>query len=328
MTKQAVMCWLVALTGLFALLGCKSNTANDAKIEPVGLVEAGAEPRELLRYKIEDGTITTSTLEITTSSMATTSSAGEAIARRPGLRVVITSGPAVRLENGNTRYDMQIVNAETINPAGIDPQVESDLNRSAALLTRVRGWIEVNDRGIVQKTDFGGTTQGKDMPARMLISLVNARTTFSRVMLPAEPVGVGARWETSKELTMFGFKMNQVDTYTLTNKVGDEVRLDVDIVQTAPKQTLTFQEEGVEYSLDSLSMSAQGTVVLNLNAIEGSADAMGQSSEVMTVKTVEGSEQIEITTAMQFKTTVRYEASKKKAESVEEEALKGATGQE
>ena len=127
---------------------------------------------------------------------------------------------------------------------------------------------------------------------------------------------------------MFGFKMNQVDTYTLTDRVGDEVRLDVDIVQTAPKQTLTFQEEGVEYSLDSLSMSAQGTVVLNLNAIEGSADAMGQSSEVMTVKTVEGSEQIEITTAMQFKTTVRYEASKKKAESVEEEALKGATGQE
>ena len=110
---------------------------------------------------------------------------------------------------------------------------------------------------------------------RMLVTLLNARTSFSRVMLPAEPVGIGARWETSKELTMFGFKMQQVDRYTLTEKVGDEVKLDVDIVQSAPDQTLVFKEEGVEYSLSSLSMSAQGTVILNLNALEGSAQARG-----------------------------------------------------
>ena len=147
-------------------------------------------------------------------------------------------------------------------------------------------------------------------------------------MLPAEPVGIGAQWETNKELKMFGFEMTQIDRYTLTDKIGDEVKLNVDIVQSAPKQTLTFQEEGVEYALESLSMSAQGTLVLNLNAIEGSAKAMGQSTEVMTVKTVEGTEKIEINTAMQFETTVRQEASKKKAQAVEEEAMKGATGQE
>lgn len=328
MIKQALLPVLIAVCGVLMFQGCKSDTAKDAKIEPVALLEAGAEPQELLRYKLQDGTITTSTMELTTSSMATTTTAGSEIARRPGLRVVITSGPAVTLDNGNTRYDMAIVNAEALMPAGVDPQVQSDLNRSAALLKKVRGWVEVDDRGIMQANELSQATKEADLPARMLITIVNARTSFSRVMLPAEPIGVGAQWETNKELKMFGFQMTQIDRYTLTDKIGDEVKLNVDIVQSAPKQTLTFQEEGVEYALESLSMSAQGTVVLNLNAIEGSAKAMGQSTEVMTVKTVEGTEKIEINTAMQFETTVRHEASKKKAQAVEEDAMKGATGQE
>ena len=327
MFKQSLVVTLLAASSLIVIQGCKSDTAKDAKIEPVAVLETGEEPREALRYKLTDGTITTSTMEITTSSMATTTSAGSEIARRPGLRVVITSGPAVNLPTGNTRYDMQIVNAEAVMPAGVDPQVQNDLNRSAALLKRVRGWIEVDDRGIIQASDMSAS-KDVDLPARMLINLVNARTSFSRVMLPAEPVGIGAKWETTKELKMFGFQMTQVDRYTLTDKIGDEVRLDVDIVQTAPKQTLTFQEEGVEYALESLSMSAQGSVILNLNALEGSAKAMGQSAEVMSVKTVEGTEEIEVNTAMQLKTTVRHEASKKKAAAVEEAAKKAATGQE
>jgi hypothetical protein len=328
MVKQAFVPVLVAACSLVVLQGCKSDTAKDAKIEPVVLLEAGEEPRELLRYKLTDGTLTMSTLEVTTSSMATTTSAGSEMARRPELRIVISSGPAVSLPSGNTRYDVAIVNAEAIMPAGVDPQVQDDLNRSTALLKKVRGWIEVDDRGIIQARELNQEAKDADLPARMLISIINARTSFSRVMLPAEPVGIGAKWETGKELTMFGFKLNQVDRYTLTDKIGDEVRLDVEIKQTAPKQTLTFQEEGVEYALESLSMSAQGDVVLNLNALEASANAMGQSAEVMTVKTVEGTERIEVNTAMQLKMTVRQEASKKKAAAVEEEAKKAATGQE
>jgi hypothetical protein len=328
MRRQTSLLLAIVLGGFVAIGGCKSDTAKDAKIEPVALIEAGSEPLERLRYKLQDGTITTSTMEITTSSMTSTTSSGAEVLRRPGLRVVVTSGPAVKLENGNTRYGMKVVSAAAIMPAGVNPEVENDLNRSAALLKKLSGWIEVDDRGILQAGELSQEAKEADLPTRMLFTLLNARTSFSRVMLPAEPVGVGARWETSKELTMFGFKMQQVDRYTLTEKVGDEVKLDVDIVQTAPEQTLTFTEEGVEFALTSLSMSAQGTIILNVNALEGSAQAMGQSAEVMTVKTVEATEEIENNTAFQLKTSVRHEASKKKAAEMEDAAKKGATGQE
>ena len=313
--------------GLLAFQGCKSDTAKDAKVDPVLLLEAGEEPRTQLRYMVQDGSVTTSTMELTTSSMTTTTSAGAEIAKTPGLRFVVSSGPAINLDSGDARFDVRIVQAEAIIPPGADAEVESDFNRSAALLKDVGGWIEVDNRGIVQRSELNQSAQNANVPKRLLMTIVHARTSLARIILPAEPVGIGASWEARKELTVYGFKMQQVDKYTLTDKVGDEVKLNIEIVQTAPKQTLTFVEEGVEYALQSLSMSAEGNVILNLNALEGRSRIAGQSAEVLTVKTVESTEEIERNSAFQLSMEVRYEASKKKAEAIEEATKKITPGQ-
>jgi hypothetical protein len=327
MTKQALLRALTVTCGLLVFQGCKSDTAKDAKVEPVLLLEAGEEPRTQLRYMVQDGSVTTSTMELTTSSMTTTTSAGAEIAKTPGLRFVVSSGPAINLDSGDARFDVRIVRAEAIIPPGADSEVESDFNRSAALLKDVGGWIEVDDRGIVQRSELNQAAQNANVPKRLLMTIVHARTSLARVILPAEPVGIGASWEARKELKVYGFEMQQVDKYTLTDKVGDEVKLNIEIVQTAPKQTLTFVEEGVEYVLQSLSMSAEGDVILNLNALEGRSRIAGQSAEVLTVKTVESTEEIERNSAFQLSMEVRYEASKEKAEAIEEATKKITPGQ-
>ena len=327
MRKQALLRALTVTCGLLVFQGCKSDTAKDAKVEPVLLLEAGEEPRTQLRYMVQDGSVTTSTMELTTSSMTTTTSAGAEIAKTPSLRFVVSSGPAIELDNGDARFDVRIVQAEAIIPPGADSEVESDFNRSAALLKDVGGWIEVDNRGIVQRSELNQSAQNANVPKRLLMTIVHARTSLARIILPAEPVGIGARWEARKELTVYGFEMQQVDKYTLTDKVGDEVKLDIEIVQTAPKQTLTFVEEGVEYALQSLSMSAEGNVILNLNALEGRSRIAGQSAEVLTVKTVESTEEIERNSAFQLSMEVRYEASKQKAEAIEEATKKITPGQ-
>jgi len=327
MTKQALLRALTVVCGLLVFQGCKSDTAKDAKVEPVLLLEAGEEPRTQLRYMVQDGSVTTSTMELTTSSMTTTTSAGAEVTKTPGLRFVVSSGPAIKLESGDARFDVRIVKAEAIIPPGADSEVESDFNRSAALLKDVGGWIEVDDRGIVQRSELNQAAQNANVPKRLLMTIVHARTSLARVILPAEPVGIGASWEARKELKVYGFEMQQVDKYTLTDKVGDEVKLNIEIVQTAPKQTLTFVEEGVEYALQSLSMSAEGDVILNLNALEGRSRIAGQSAEVLTVKTVESTEEIERNSAFQLSMEVRYEASKEKAEAIEEATKKITPGQ-
>jgi hypothetical protein len=271
--------------------------------------------------------MTTSTMELTTSSMTTTTSAGEEFTTAPGLRFVVSSGPAIKLPNGNARLEVRIVKAEAILPPGVDPEVERDFEGSAALLRNVGGWIEVDDRGAVQRTELNQAAKNPNVPTRLLMTIVQARTSLARVILPAEPVGLNGRWEARKKIKMYGFEIEQVDRYTLIDKVGDELKLHVEIVQTAPKQTLTFVEEGVEYALQSLSMSAEGNVILNLNALEGRSRIAGQSAEVLTVKTVESTEEIERNSAFQLSMEVRYEASKEKAEAIEEATKKITPGQ-
>ena len=137
--------------------------------------------------------------------------------------------------------------------------------------------------------------------------IINARTSLARVILPAEPVGAGARWEARKDLVLYGFEVSQVDTYTLTEKVGDELKLNVQMQQTALPQTVTFEEEGVELAVESFKMNASGEVVANLNALEANAAASGESVGVLNVKTVDGTERVEIDRAVQVRMTVTYD---------------------
>jgi hypothetical protein len=284
-------------------------------------------PRFPLHYTIQDGSTTTSTMELTTSSMTTTTSSGEEFTTAPGLRFVVSSGPAIKLPNGNARLDVQIVKAEAILPPGVDAEVERDFEKSAALLRDVGGWIEVDDRGAIQRTELNQAAKNPNVPTRLFMTIVQARTSLARVILPAEPVGLNGRWEARKKIEMYGFEIEQVDRYTLLDKVGDELKLHVEIVQTAPKQTLNFVEEGVEFALRSLSASAQGDVILDLNALEGNARVEGQSAEVLTVKTGKGKEKLKLDSAFQLNMNVTHEVSTQKAEAAEEAATESIPAQ-
>ncbi len=319
MTKQVLLRALIVMSALLVLSGCKdSETAKDAKKgDPALVLDAGQEPRELLRYKVAHGTTMTSTMEFGIASLATSSSGSE-LSVTPGVRLHIVSGPTLEGKRGSTRFDVRIIKAEAIAPEGISPEFALDLNRSASVLNNVGGWVEVDDRGIIQRTALNQSAKHPDIPARLLLMIINARTSLSRVILPAEPVGAGARWEARKELTLYGFEVSQVDTYTLLEKVGDELKLNVQIQQTALPQTITFEEEGIELSVESFKMNASGEVIANLNALETNASASGESVGVINVKTVDGTEKVEIDRAFQVRMTVTYDLAETEAEAAKE----------
>lgn len=329
MTKQVLLHALILMSTLLVLNGCTSSeTANDArKGDPALVVDAGQEPRGTLRYKIARGTTTTSVMDFGIASLASSRS-GSTLAVTPGVRLHIVSGPSLESRRG-TRFDIRIVKAQAIVPEGLDPTIAKDLNKSASVLNNVGGWVEVDDRGIIQRTELNEAAKRSDVPVRLLVMIINARTSLARVILPAEPVGVGARWEARKELLVYGFKVGQVDTYTLKEKVGDELKLEVQIQQKAAPQTVTFEEEGIELTVESFKMNASGEVIANLNALEANASASGESVGILSVKTVDGSENVVIDRAFQVRMTVTYDLpASAAAEVTEEMAEKAANAQE
>jgi len=309
MTGKAIASRAVFVAAFVVLAACnkdKTETAADVKRgDPVLVLDRGKEPREPLRYTIAPGTTTTSNMDFGLASLARTRSSAE-LSVVPGVRLHVMSGPAIESKRG-TRFDVRITKAEALVPEGVSPAVARDLNQSASILNNVGGWVEVDDRGIIQATQLNEAAKRADIPVRLLVMIINARTSLSRVVLPAEPVGLGARWEAKKELLLYGFKVSQVDTYTLTEKVGDELKLDVAIQQTALPQTVTFDEEGVELTVESYSMNAKGKIISNLNALEANAAAQGDSTGMLKVRTVDGTEPVEIDRAFQVRMTVTYD---------------------
>lgn len=299
MTKAALLGTLTMTCGLLVLQGCKSDTAKDAKMESVVVLERGLAPHFPLRYRIEEGAKTTSTMVISTSAMTATTSDGEELTDAPALRFVVSSGPAIKQPSGNLRFDVRILEAEAILPPGFDPELGRDYTKSAAMLSEVGGSIEVDDRGTVVRSELNQAAENPELPIQLLMTLVQARTSLARVVLPADPVGVGGRWEARKRIEMFGFEIVQIDRYRLEDKVGDELRLSVEIVENAPKQTVTFEEHGVEHTLQSLSVSARGNITVSLDALEGSARVDGRSTEVLTVTRSGTTERIELDAAFQ-----------------------------
>jgi hypothetical protein len=279
--------------------GEKSQTAADAKAaDPVFLLESGEEPRAQLRYQIAASTKTESIMDFGFASLTTTRDAAT-LDVLPGVRLLFVAGPSVKTAGGN-RWDEHVVESRAIITEDMPRRVARDLQAGAAVLKDVGGSIERDDRGIVLATDLNERAKRPDVPAGLLVMLVNARTTLADVPLPAEPVGLGARWETRKQLNLYGFKVSQVNTFTLVGRVGDELKLKVTTQQTALPQTVSFPEDGLTIAVESYSSTGAGEIINNLHALSTEATARGESQSKLTVTSVDGTETIETERVFEF----------------------------
>jgi len=287
---------LVLACTLLALSGCKkSNTAADVDSEGddgVQLLDKGQRPRSELRYRIQAGTTTTST---TTFRVATLAQSGDnaALSVLPGLRLGIVSGPAELTDRG-VKFPVDVVKSEALVPDDFDEEMAELLRNGASIVDQVGGWVEVDNRGRMLAAELNERTKRSDVPVRLLRMIVNTRETLTRVLLPEEKVGLGARWETRQEIKAYGFNVQQVNTYTLVDRVGDELMLNVTVQQLAVPQTIEFPEEGIEISVESMTAQADGQIILKLNALESDASASGAAEDRIIVKTVEATESVHV----------------------------------
>ncbi len=296
MTNRHFIWALVWWSAAVAITGCKgSSTADDARADAddgVRVLEKGDRPRTELRYNIRVGTTTTSTTTFRAATLAATPDE-TALSVLPGLRFDVVSGPAGITERG-VRFQIDVVRSEAIVPKGFDPEMAAQLRKTASVVDEIGGWIEMDDRGRMLAGQFNEQTKRSDLPLRLLRAIVNARQTLTRVRLPREKVGLGARWETHRVIDAYGFHVEQVNTYTLVDRAGDEIMLNVHVEQMAAPQTIEFPDEGLVISVESLSGSEDGQIILDLDALESDASATGQLQDHLVVKSDEGTQTVQV----------------------------------
>lgn len=296
MNRHLILRGWVCVCVVFALGGCKSSeTAADpaaADDNGVRVLDKGERPRSLLRYNISAGTTTSSTTTFKVATLATSSDQA-ALTVLPGLRLDIVSGPA-ELTDGGVKFAVDVVNSEAVIPKGFDERLAQELQKGALVAQDIGGWVEIDDRGNMLAGELNERTKRSDVPIRLLRMIINTRETLTRVLLPEEKIGLGARWETHKEIRAYGFKVQQVNTYTLVDHAGDELMLNVTVQQMAVPQTIEFPDEGIEISVETMMAQAEGQIILDLDALESDASANGKGEDRILVKTPEGTDVVEV----------------------------------
>jgi len=296
MTRHLTLRGLIFVCALVALGGCKkSETAAGASAEddgPIRVLDKGQRPRSALRYNIPAGTTTSSSTTFKVATLATSSDQA-AITLLPGLRLDIVSGPAELTERG-VKFAVDVVKSEAVVPEGFDERLAQELRDGAAVAKDIGGWVEIDNRGNMLAGELNEQTKRSDVPIRLLRMIVNTRQTLTRVLLPEEKIGLGARWETRSEIRAYGFKVQQVNTYTLVDRAGDEIMLNVTVQQMAVPQTIEFPEEGIEISVETMMAQADGQIILDLDALESDASANGKGEDRILVKTPEGTDVVEV----------------------------------
>ncbi|MBT8469577.1 MAG: hypothetical protein KJN97_12590 [Deltaproteobacteria bacterium] len=283
MTKKIACLGLLLLGVPIAVQGC-GTLASPQVAAPtsrlgVSLLDAGAEPRSLLRYAIEEGTTTKATMTVRVRST------GDEVPNRylSGLRSVeldVVYGPA-EPEGNRIKYPLQIGGAKAVSEPNASRATKKKLEEQAALLRGAGAVVEIDDRGHLRGSEMNAVAA--QVPVRVLWDLLMTLASVSEVWLPDEPVGLGARWEYRGMIAVYGLRIEQAITYTLSERVNDKPVLEIEYEQIGGDQVVSVPGSAAPIDVVSARMTATGRAVLDLTSLVSSGSVSGLVRDVLVV---------------------------------------------
>ena len=271
-----------ALLATFAVQGCRTQAGPQVAAPPssgVFLLDAGAEPRSLLRYAIDKGTTTKATTTVRVRSK------GDKIPNRylSGLRSVeldVVYGPA-EPEGDRIKYPLQIVEAKAVSEPHTSRATRKRLEEQAALLRGAGAAIEIDDRGRLLGSQMNAVAA--QVPVRVLWDLLATLSSVSQVFLPEEPVGLGGQWQYRGMIAIYGLRLEQVVTYTMSERVDGSPVIEMEFEQVGGDQVVSVPGAEAPIEVVSARMTATGQSVLDLRSLASRGSVTGRVRDVLVV---------------------------------------------
>ncbi len=281
---------VATLTVLLSLALASPAAAVDPTVK---LLEAGQGKKSELRLAPTVGTKSSSTMTMDMSmEMAFGGQTMPAQAVPQMLFAIETEVNEVRKDEFT--FTFKYAKADIGESTSLPPQAVESMREVIKQLEGLEGHSTMTTRGFVKDGSFvpaeGAGPEIQEMAANMEKQLNQLAAP-----LPAEPVGVGAKWQVDSVVTDNGMKIDQTAVYTLQRREGNRVELAVAITQSAKDQTVKTPQGDAK--LSTLSTSGTGTSSLDLTLllpIEAKSDTqsdvsmnmdMGGSPVAMDMKT-------------------------------------------
>jgi hypothetical protein len=262
-------CGVMAAAQQPAIAPKPAATPNPPPSRPVvELLSAGAEPRQILRYKPAVKSKQTATM--TMNMEMGLSIAGEAvpIGNLPGTAITFETLIDRVDPNGDIHYQFRYTNVTLVGSSKLPPAQRAQLLTQLQKLKGIRGTVVVDDRG---QTKFGKFDLPPDLDnadKKMLKQISNSVEQLSSP-LPEPALGVGAKWRVSSAPKLNGMQLKQVTTFDLVGVQAGSMTLNVVQEQQAPPQQMSTTQlpKGKTLNLTSLVGKGQGQIWVKLDRI-------------------------------------------------------------
>jgi hypothetical protein len=194
----------------------------------VQLLDAGTGEKETLRYTFKAGASERATMNMNMQVALSLGGQQVPMAAIPPMRMQINLRIAETGSDGSAKLEFELVGAEAVGDAAAAAQ----LSQSLAGLKGLAGWQRMDTQGRVLESGVKspGTTGGAES-ASMLNDLQQSMQQLA-APFPAEPVGLGARWQVMQQAEAGGMKLTQTVEYILRSRQGNRVGLDVKMVDS------------------------------------------------------------------------------------------------
>lgn len=267
-STRFMQCFFFCFTlSIFSPLANSEDAADGLGID-VELVRAGNEPRRLVRFSPEVGTVQTS--EMIMEMQQQVSLGGVAMPSQPmppqklTLEIKVTDVSS----EGDVSFEFKYTDMKVID----DPNNPSPLK--ATIETMLKPMIGSIGRGVV--TNRGLTKSGEyevpdDLSPQLKQMLAGMKDAMNRLSspVPEEAIGMGAVWKVSQSIVANGMKLDQTSTHTITNMTDDGFQMSVKLEQQADPQDIEnpMLPPGTKLRLDSLESNGSGKSIIKENAI-------------------------------------------------------------
>lgn len=240
-------------------------SVTEPSAEPI-VLNAGSEPRQLLRMTPTVGAEQRTIMDMTTEVAIAIDGLSQPSFTAPGTRLVMDSVITDIDDEGLITLEFAYADVQMIGDPGLPPQVMDLMRSQISSMIGTTGTIVVNDQGGTESFTLVAPANAEPT---IRASMEQMAQSFQQISspFPTEAVGVGAIWQVPQEIVLNGSAINSLATFELVEIAGDRVELAVNVEQTGSVSIsdLFPIPDSVSVSDQSLTSTGEGRTFIDLN---------------------------------------------------------------
>lgn len=252
----------------------------------VELLSTGAEPKQQLRFTPPANAKQTVQMTMNMDMAMSVAGQPQQALDSPPIQVTMEAQVTNVDANGDVYANFSYTKADVIASANTPPQLVDALRSQIQNIIGLSGSLVIDNQGNTKQVDLN-LPEELNPNTKQMVGQISASLKQLSSPVPAQPVGVGAKWQVPRSVTANGMTLDQTATYELVDLKDNVATMQVGIKQQAQPQKVNPPglPPGASIDLKSLNSQGNGKVTRALNQMIPSSSTMSVRSDMeMTVK--------------------------------------------